>query len=121
MNPESQHDNRALDQLLATWQPEPQVTAGFEQRLEHRVRRARHLRVVRQRVAAVLCALVLVATGAWLVLNGTGSGSGSGSQASVQVANSDPMVQDLKAMSLEGDLLQHMDFLSAQTAHNQPQ
>ncbi|MGH9417736.1 MAG: hypothetical protein ACRD01_14030 [Terriglobales bacterium] len=120
MNPEMDHDNRALDQLLDRWQTQPEPSAGFKQRLDGRVQTARRLRQLRQRAAVAVCALVLVATGVWLVHTGAEPGAGN-STAAVQVANMEPMVQDLKTMSLEGDLLQHMDFLNAKAEPSRSQ
>lgn len=119
----------ALMQLLDEWEVQTEPRAGFEQRLQARLREAEAQNkfagwwMAWRRnmlpgwpslgmVAAAAAVILVVAVG-MLVQQGPWSPAPSRQVAVVQMAQVDPMVRDLQALDRDGELLDHLDFLSA--------
>jgi len=135
-DPHSPLPDPELRQLLGVWHVEPEPAADFTQRLHQRIAVEEARRAARPwlrltawagwqpyRAAAALATLVLViAAGALLYWNPGGSASATVAGVAAptvqtaQVAQIDPLMRDLQAMDRDGELLEHLDFLSAPAA-----
>lgn len=127
MKPELPPASDPLLQLLDEWQVQAEPSSGFEQALRQRIAMAEARRGGRVRrmwegwlealtpslpVAAAAAALILVVA-ASLFLH-VGQAPQPAAAPRVQMAAvSDPVVQDLQALDRDGDLIDHLDFLSA--------
>lgn len=118
-----------LLRLLDEWEVQTEPRAGFEQRLQARLREAEsqsnlagwwrawrlhllHGWPTMGMVAAAAAVILVVATGIF-VQQGSESNPSQPQTAVVQMAQVDPMVRDLQALDRDGELLDHLDFLSA--------
>ncbi|MGH9519180.1 MAG: hypothetical protein ACRD2D_06000 [Terriglobales bacterium] len=124
-----QHD--PLLSLLDEWEVQPEPSPAFAQRLQARIREHESRRqnalagwwVAWRRglipgmpslgmVAAAAVLVLVVAVGA-LVQLGPSPSPANQRTAVVQMAQVDPMVRDLQTLDRDGELLDHLDFLSA--------
>ncbi|HVA63388.1 MAG TPA: hypothetical protein VNF74_06670 [Terriglobales bacterium] len=114
-------DSDPLMQLLEEWQPQPELSPSFEQRLERRIQdaaagpgarwrrwRAEVSPQLRWASAAVTMALLLT-LGVFVY---RGSNAEPPAPAAYQTAQVDPVMRDLQTLTNDGDLLEHLDFLS---------
>ena len=116
-------DSDPLMQVLEEWQPRPELSPGFEQRLERRIQAAaaaagqgarwrRWLAEVSPQLrwasAAVTMALLLT-LGVFVY---RGSNAEPAVPEAYQTAQVDPVMRDLQTLTNDGDLLEHLDFLS---------
>lgn len=113
-----------LMRLLDTWQEQPELSAGFDQRLGRRIAAAeaaprpfwqRWLPSLEPRLAwsgAVATIVAVVAVSVFLVYGNNRSEPASATP-SFQTAQMDGVVRDLQTLQRDGDLLDNLDFLSA--------
>lgn len=129
MKREIHSNSDPLLRLLDEWEVQTEPRAGFEQRLQARLREAEtqnklagwwtawrqhmiHGWPTMGMVAAAAAVILVVAVGVF-VQQGPGSNPFKPQVATVQMAQVDPMVRDLQALDRDGELLDHLDFLSA--------
>jgi len=106
--------------LLDEWQPQPELSANFDQHLHRRIAAAQAAPPARRWSAwlqAAMATTLLLIVGAMLYF-------APGRQAprndnATQSAQLDPMVRDLQTLARDGDLLDHLDFLSTSSATSQ--
>lgn len=121
-----------LMQVLDEWQPTPELSPDFGLRLRRRILAAPAplpwWSVIRLQWVAVAVLLVLIAGVGWYAhLRDTPAAApatsavieaemiaqpGPDSQAGAQL---DPVMRDLQMLNRDGDLIEHLDFLSAGT------
>ncbi|HUX67931.1 MAG TPA: hypothetical protein VMV31_10645 [Terriglobales bacterium] len=120
MKPQIPPPSDPLLRLLDEWQPRPQLDPGFDRRLQRRLQAAaaappawrRWLADLspQLRWASAAVTLALLLTLGLFVFRGAAPAP---PPAPYQTAQVDPVMRDLQTLANDGDLLDHLDFLSA--------
>lgn len=131
MNREIPPTNDPLLRLLDEWKVQPEPSAAFAPRLQARLREQESQRASKLTnwwmawrrgmlsgmpslgLVAAAAALILVVAVGTLVQMQPDSNPVAPRATVVQLAQVDPMVRDLQTLDRDGELLDHLDFLSA--------
>ncbi len=114
MKPQIPPHSDPLMKLLDEWQPQPEISATFDQQLHRRIAMAQSAPQASRWsgwLRAAMATMLLLIVGALLYF--APGRQARRNDAATQSAQLDPMVRDLQTLARDGDLLEHLDFLSA--------